>query len=127
MNPLVEKETSSPIMTRVKVCAILFALAALLLLQPLNAVAQQARPADTGFSFAVYGDSRSMMYLPLRADQEADDRQIMVEMFELVFPQKTAQAVVQKDVKFIFDPATHELVQVEVYDQSLPSLGGQAI
>jgi Calcineurin-like phosphoesterase len=112
MNPLVEKETLSPTMTRVRVCAILFALAALLTLQPLNAVAQQARPADTGFSFAVYGDSRSMMYLPFRADQEADARQIMVEIFELVFPQKTAQAVVQKDVKFIYDPATHELVQV---------------
>ena len=32
--------------------------------------AQQAsRPADEGFSFAVYGDSRSMMYLPYKADR----------------------------------------------------------
>ena len=31
---------------------------------------RHARPM-TGFSFAVYGDSRSMMYLPYKPEQEA--------------------------------------------------------
>ena len=32
---------------------------------------QKSRPADAGFSFDVYGDSRSMMFLPYKQDQEA--------------------------------------------------------
>lgn len=75
--------------------------------------AQQAsRPADSGFSFAVYGDSRSMMYLPYKSDQEAEARELMADMFELVLPEKVAEAVVKKDVKLIYDPATHELVEM---------------
>ena len=62
---------------------------------------QGARPADSGFAFAVYGDSRSMMYLPYKADQEAEARQLMADMFELVLPEKVAAEVVQKDVKLI--------------------------
>src|SRR5512133_465685 len=80
------------------------------------ATAQTARPAshatDSGFSFAVYGDSRSMMYLPYKSDQEAEARDLVVDMFELVLPEKVAAAVVKKDVKFIYDPATHELVEM---------------
>ena len=80
------------------------------------ATAQTAKPAshatDSGFSFAVYGDSRSMMYLPYKSDQEAEARDLVVDMFELVLPEKVAAAVVKKDVKFIYDPATHELVEM---------------
>ena len=36
----------------------------------------------------------------------------MVEMFDLVLPEKVAEAVVKKDVKLIYDPATKELVQI---------------
>ena len=36
----------------------------------------------------------------------------MVDMFELVLPSKVAAAVVQKDVKLTYDPATKELVQM---------------
>src|SRR5262249_58165827 len=35
-----------------------------------------------------------------------------VDMFDLVLPEKVAAEVVKKDVKLIYDPATHELVQV---------------
>jgi hypothetical protein len=46
-----------------------------LALQPPTATAQQAsHPADSGFSFAVYGDSRSMMYLPYKQDEEPQAR-----------------------------------------------------
>lgn len=39
------------------------------------AVAQHAESAaKSGFSFAVYSDSRSMMYLPYKQDQEAEAR-----------------------------------------------------
>jgi Calcineurin-like phosphoesterase len=80
-----------------------------------NAPADESvKTADEGrgFSFAVYGDSRSMMYLPYKQDQEAEARQLMVDMFELVLPVKVAPKVVQKDVKLIYDPDTKELVQM---------------
>jgi hypothetical protein len=64
------------------------------------------------FSFDVFGDSRSMMYLPHKSDQEADARALMVNMFELVLPEKYSEEVVKKDVKLIYDPATHELVEM---------------
>ena len=73
----------------VTACSILFALAVVEALQPAIATAQPvARPADSGFSFAVYGDSRSMMYLPYKKEHEADARRLMVDMFELVLPEK---------------------------------------
>jgi hypothetical protein len=96
-----------------KVSSILCVLVAVLVLQVPTAIAQQAaRPTGSAFSFAVYGDSRSMMYLPYKADEEADARELMVDMFELVLPEKVAAEVVKKDVKLIYDPATKELVQM---------------
>ena len=71
-----------------------------------------AAPPDTGFSFAVYGDSRSMLYLPYKSEQEAEARELMTDLFELVMPEKVAAELVQKDVKLIYDPATKELVQM---------------
>jgi hypothetical protein len=53
-----------------------------------------------------------MMYLPYTKDQEADARKLMADMFDLVLPEKVAEAVVNKDVKLIYDPATNELVQI---------------
>jgi hypothetical protein len=76
-----------------------------------NAHAQKAS-SPSPFSFAVYGDSRSMMYLPYKQDQEAEARQLMIDMFELVLPAKVAPEVVQKDVKLIYDPSTKELVEM---------------
>src|SRR5262245_30527701 len=73
-----------------------------------NAVAQQA---SAGLSFAVYGDSRPMMYLPYK-DGRPDLVKLFVEMFGLVMPQRVAEAVVKKDVKMIFDPVTKELIRV---------------
>src|SRR5262249_19671558 len=78
-----------------------------------SAFAQNAKgAADSDFSFDVYGDSRSMMYLPYKASQEADARRLMTDMFELVLPEKYAAGVVEKDVKLVYDPSTHELVQM---------------
>ena len=68
--------------------------------------------AESGFSFAVYGDSRSMMYLPHKSDQKAEAIKLMVDMFDLVLPEKVAEEVVRKDVKLTYDPATGELVQI---------------
>jgi hypothetical protein len=96
-----------------KVFSISALLIAVLGLQPFAATARQvSHSADSGFSFDVYGDSRSMMYLPYRQDQEAEARQLMVDIFDLVLPEKVADAVVQKDVKLIYDPSNKELVQV---------------
>ena len=67
---------------------------------------------ESGFKFAVYGDSRTMMYLPPRAEQKADAVNYMVDMFELVLPEKVAKETVEKAVKLTYDPASGELVQI---------------
>ena len=54
-------------------------LAALALQLPTATAEEVPRPTDSGFSFAVYGDSRSMMYLPYKSDQEAEARKLMVD------------------------------------------------
>src|SRR5262245_44167571 len=74
-----------------------------------TASAQQQ--AAAAFSFAAYGDSRPMMYLPYKEGQP-ELNQLFVEMFGLVMPDKIAEAVVKRDVKTIFDPVTKELVKV---------------
>jgi hypothetical protein len=79
---------------------------------PAQAQAQTKGNANPGFSFAVYGDSRSMMYLPYKSNQEPDARQLMVDIFSLVLPEKVSEEVVQKDVRLTYDPATGELVQM---------------
>ena len=67
--------------------SIFFALLAVLALQPLTVTAQEtSHPSDKGFSFAVYGDSRSMMYLPYKQSEEAQARELMVDIFELAMP-----------------------------------------
>ena len=72
--------------------ALLSSLALLPALQSQTAIAQQTRRSgNSAFSFAVYGDSRSMMYLPYRSDQEKEARQLMVDMFELVLPSKVGE------------------------------------
>jgi hypothetical protein len=82
-------------------------------LQPRIAAAQQTRPGgDVAFSFAVYGDSRSMMYLPYKSAQREEAIKLMVDMFELVLPEKVAEEVVRRDVRLIYDPSTDELVQI---------------
>jgi Calcineurin-like phosphoesterase len=78
-----------------------------------SAIAQNAKStASSGFSFDVYGDSRSMMYLPYKADQEADARKLMVDMFNLVLPEVISEYEVYMHVKLTYDPSTHELIQV---------------
>src|SRR5262245_11797503 len=70
-----------------------------------------ANKAESGFSFAAYGDSRPMMYLPVK-DGKPDLVKLFVEMFGLAMPEKIAEEVVKRDVKMIFDPATKELIRV---------------
>jgi len=76
-----------------------------------SAIAQNGK-TTAGFSFDVYGDSRSMMYLPYKQSEEAEARKLMVDMFELVVPATVADAVVQKQVRLTYDPASKELVQM---------------
>ncbi len=97
----------------IKIGSILFTLVAFLALQPFTASAQQkSNAADKGFSFAVYGDSRSMMFLPYKQEEEQQARDLMVDMFELVAPPPEAKGLVQKYVKLTYDPDTKELVQM---------------
>jgi hypothetical protein len=76
-----------------------------------NVYAQKAS-ASAAFSFDVYGDSRSMMYLPYQKDQEAEAHELMVDMFSLVLPEKVSQEMVNKYVKLTYDPSNNELVQI---------------
>src|SRR5215813_10600388 len=103
------KDTTKP-------CSVMLAFVALFALVAGPAVAAEesiaAKQPASGFSFAVYGDSRSMMYLPYNLAQKEEATNAMVDMFELVLPAKVAPEVVKKDVKLIYDPATKELTQV---------------
>jgi hypothetical protein len=93
--------------------ALLSVLAVLPVLQPHTAIAQQRKPAAaSAFSFAVFGDSRSMMYLPDKPDQKEDAVKLIVDMFKLVLPEKIAEEVVRKDVKLIYDPTSDELIEI---------------
>jgi hypothetical protein len=92
---------------------LLSSLALLPALRPQNVIAQQTtRGGDSSFSFAVYGDSRSMMYLPYKSDQRDEAVKLMVDMFELVLPEKVAEEIVRRDVRLTYDPATNELIQI---------------
>src|SRR5215471_19456009 len=72
-----------------------------------TAVAQQRTGVGSRpFSFAVYGDSRSMMYLPYKANQREEAIKLMVDIFDLVLPEKVSEEVVRKDVKLTYDPST---------------------
>jgi hypothetical protein len=79
--------------------------------QTQTTTAQASLPAAAGFSFAAVGDTRPMMYLPLKEGQP-DLSKFFVEMFGLVMPEKVAEAVVARDVKMIFDPVTKDLIKV---------------
>ena len=78
------------------------------------ATAQIAKtPEASGFSFDVYGDSRSMLFLPYRQDQEAEARKYLADIYELALSEGAAADVANKDAKFIYDPSTHELLQID--------------
>jgi hypothetical protein len=73
----------------------------------------KAASAGTGgFSFAVYGDSRSMMYLPHQESQRAETQKLMVDLFSIAMPEILSEIVVKRKVKMSYDPTTHELVQL---------------
>jgi hypothetical protein len=69
--------------------------------------------AEASFSFVAYGDSRPMMYLPFKEGQP-ELYKLFVDMFGLVLPEKVAEAVVKRDVKMVFDPATKDLIQIDM-------------
>ena len=63
-----------------------------------SAMAQNAKPAaGSGFSFDVYGDSRSLLFLPYRQDQEAEARRYMADLYELALSEQVATDVVARD------------------------------
>ena len=73
---------------------------------------QDSNAGAAAFSFAVFGDSRTMMYLPHRSDQKTEAVNLLVKMFELEMPEQVAKEVVAKDVKLTYDSATGELTQI---------------
>jgi hypothetical protein len=68
-------------------------------------------PERGGFAFAVYGDSRSMLYLPYQESQKAEAEKLLVDMFDLAMPEKVSEAVVKKHVKLSYDPTSRGLIQ----------------
>lgn len=78
------------------------------------ALAQATNTAgETAFSFDVYGDSRSMLFLPYRQDQEAEARHYLAGVYELMFSEQQAVQKVETQAKLTYDPATHELLQID--------------
>ena len=84
--------------------------------KPVAAPAQRARENQQpkAFSFAVYGDSRTMMYLPYKEGQEEKIHKQLVDVFALAVGERTAEAVVKKYVKREFDPDTKELLHIQM-------------
>jgi hypothetical protein len=68
---------------------LLTSLALLPALQSQTAIAQQTRRGGNAFSFAVYGDSRSMMYLPYKSDQREEAIKLMVDILRSFFPRRS--------------------------------------
>jgi hypothetical protein len=99
-----------------KVCSVFLAFVAVLVVVAGRAATAEkntaAKKPAPGFSFAVYGDSRSMMYLPGNSDQKEEATKLLVDMFDLVLSEKVSEEVVRKDVKLIYDPANGKLVQI---------------
>lgn len=77
-------------------------------------MAQSAKgAAASGFSFDVYGDSRSMLFLPYREDQQAEARRYLADIYDLMLSEKMAAEEVDKDARLTYDPANHELLQID--------------
>jgi hypothetical protein len=107
---------------------LLSSLALLPTLWPGTAAAQQAkRVGSRAFSFAVYGDSRSMMYLPYKSDQREEAIKLMVDIFALVLPEKVAEEVVRKDVKLTYDPATESDARRRPAGSRFPRCGNHEV
>src|SRR5215510_140460 len=86
---------------------------AALLLAGASTIPARAQDAERAFSFAAYGDSRPMMYLPYKQGQPELHR-LLLDLFGLVLPRKVAEAVIKRDVKLTFDPVTKELIQIDL-------------
>ncbi|HMC84397.1 MAG TPA: hypothetical protein VKI61_02685, partial [Chitinophagaceae bacterium] len=84
----------------------------LMIVYSLSFQVQFVQAQNTGFSFAVYGDSRSMMYLPYKENQKDSATKLMVELFSLIFPEKVSEEIVNKDVRLTYDSTTRELIQL---------------
>jgi len=72
-----------------------------------------AAETERAFSFVALGDSRPMMYLPYKQGQP-ELNTLLVDLFGLTLPEKVAEAVVQRDVKLIYDPVTKDLIQIDM-------------
>jgi hypothetical protein len=80
---------------------------------PAPTVPAERTQQKAGFSFAVYGDSRTMMYIPYKEDQQEKIQKQLVDVLALVLGDKVEE-VVKKRVKLTFDPVSKELVHVHM-------------
>jgi hypothetical protein len=71
-----------------------------------------AQTTEAAFSFAAYGDARTMIYVPYNQDQDAEARHCLAGMFNLVMPQKAAEDLVAKSIQMRYDPVTHDLTAI---------------
>jgi len=78
--------------------------------QAQTTTAQASRPAGAGFSFAAVGDTRPMMYLPLKeGNRTSTSSSSKCSAWSC---RRRSLKRVAKDVKMIFDPDTKELIKV---------------
>ena len=83
---------------------------ALLILASYGVLAAQT--TEAAFSFAAYGDARTMIYVPYKQEQDAEARHLLAGMFNLVMPQKAAEDLVAKSIQMRYDPVTHDLTAI---------------
>src|SRR5512132_460193 len=89
-----------------KLCSVLFASIALFALVAGPAAAAEkitpAKKSASGFSFAVYGDSRSMMYLPYMDTKQEEETKEIVDISKCVSPENIATKIIKKNVKLTY-------------------------
>ena len=83
---------------------------ALLILASYGVLAAQT--TEAAFSFAAYGDARTMIYVPYKQEQDAEARHLLAGMFNLVMPEKAAEDLVAKSIQMRYDPNTHDLTAI---------------
>jgi len=92
------------------ICKQSYTVATLAVLVTIGCGMLAAQTTEAGFSFAAYGDARTMIYIPYDQDHEAEARHLLAGMFNLVMPQKAAEDMVAKSIQLRYDPVTHELL-----------------
>ncbi|MFA6075587.1 MAG: metallophosphoesterase [Negativicutes bacterium] len=79
-----------------------------------NGNAAKSNGSEPGFSFVVYGDSRTEMYLPYKEDEQNKIYDRSFDLFQLFMADNVAKEMIKDYVKLKFDPVTKDLSEMRI-------------